>query len=64
VQTIFRTRGLQKYFAVNLSSIEDAEIVEDERRLKRRLVEFKLTQELVEKDLQVLKDAAKTNRTG
>jgi hypothetical protein len=38
--------------------------VDDERRLEGRLAEFQLTQELIREDLQVLKDAAKTNRIG
>jgi hypothetical protein len=54
---------LQKYFVINLEGIENTEIIDDKRRLKRRLTKFKLIQELVEKDLQVLKDAVKTNRT-
>jgi len=37
------------------------ETVDDERRLERRLAVFKLTQELVGKDLRVLEDAAKTD---
>jgi hypothetical protein len=64
VQTFFRTGDLQKYFVVNLGEVEDEENLGDERRLERRLAEFRLTQELVKEDLQVLEDAAKTDRTG
>jgi truncated hemoglobin YjbI len=64
VQTFFRTGGLQKYFVVNLGEVEDKENLGDKRRLKRRLAEFQLTQESVKQDLQILEDAAKTNRTG
>jgi hypothetical protein len=55
---------LQKYFVVDLGGIEDSENVDNERRLEGRLTEFQLTQELIREDLQVLKDAAKTDRTG
>jgi hypothetical protein len=55
---------LQKYFVVDLGGIEDSENVDDERRLEGRLAEFQLTQELIREDLQVLEDAAKTDRTG
>jgi truncated hemoglobin YjbI len=64
VQTFFRTGGLQKYFVVNLGEVEDKENLGNERRLKRRLAEFQLTQESVKQDLQILEDAAKTDRTG
>jgi truncated hemoglobin YjbI len=64
VQTFFRTEGLQKYFVVDLGEVEDKENLGDERRLERRLAKFQLTQESVKQDLQILKDAAKTNRTG
>jgi hypothetical protein len=64
VQSFFRTSGLQRYFRVNWDEVEDAETLDEERKLEGRLAEFKLTQELVEKDLQVLEDAAKTDRTG
>jgi hypothetical protein len=64
VQTFFRTEGLQKYFVVDLGEVEDKENLGDERRLERRLAEFQLTQESVKQDLQILKDAAKTDRTG
>jgi truncated hemoglobin YjbI len=64
VQTFFRTGGLQKYFVVDLGEVEDEENLGDERRLKRRLAEFQLTQESVKQDLQILEDAAKTDRTG
>jgi truncated hemoglobin YjbI len=64
VQTFFRTGGLQKYFVVDLGKVEDEENLGDKRRLKRRLAKFQLTQESVKQDLQILEDAAKTNRTG
>jgi hypothetical protein len=63
VQTFFRTGGLQKYFVVNLGEVEDKENLGDKRRLERQLAEFQLTQESVEQDLQILEDAAKTDRT-
>jgi hypothetical protein len=47
-----------------LGEVEDEENLGDERRLERRLAEFRLTQESVEQDLQILEDAAKTDRTG
>jgi hypothetical protein len=62
VQSFFRTSRLQKYFRVNWDKVEDAETLDKERRLKARLAKFKLIQELIEKDLQVLEEAAKTNR--
>jgi hypothetical protein len=55
---------LQKYFVVDLGGIEDSKNVDDERRLEGRLAEFQLTQELIREDLQVLEDAAKTDRIG
>jgi hypothetical protein len=64
VQTFFRTEGLQKYFVVNLGKVEDKENLGDKRRLERQLAKFQLTQESVEQDLQILEDAAKTDRTG
>ena len=64
VQSFFRTGGLQKYFVVELDEVQDAETTGDDRRLEGRLAEFKLTQELVNQELQVLEDAAKTDRTG
>jgi hypothetical protein len=48
VQTFFCIGGLQKYFVVDLGDVEDEENLGDERRLKRRLAEFRLTQESVE----------------
>jgi hypothetical protein len=64
VQTFFCTGGLQKYFVVDLGEVEDKENLGDKRRLERRLAEFRLIQESVKQDLQILKDAVKTDRTG
>jgi hypothetical protein len=55
---------LQKYFIVDLGGIEDSKNMDNERRLEGRLTKFQLTQELIREDLQVLKDAVKTDRTG
>jgi hypothetical protein len=64
VQTFFCTGGLQNYFMVDWGNVENTEEVDDERRLEGRLAEFRRIQGIVEKELQVLEDAAKTDRTG
>jgi hypothetical protein len=35
-----------------------------EGRVEQRLAEFRLTQEIIEQELQVLDEAAKTDKTG
>jgi hypothetical protein len=65
VQTLFRTGGLQKYFVVNLESTEIGEegaVVE--HTVQGQLAEYRATQESVEQELQVLGEAAKTDKTG
>jgi hypothetical protein len=64
VQSFFRTGGLQKYFIVEYDAVVDAENLGVEATVDCRLAEFKLTQEIIEKELQVLDEAAKTDKTG
>ena len=64
VQTIFRMGGLQKYFIVEYDGVVNAEDMDVELTVEGRLAEFKVTQEIVEKELQVLDEAAKTDKTG
>jgi hypothetical protein len=63
VQSFFRTRGLQKYFIIKYNIVVNAENLGVEAIVDRRLAKFKLTQEIIEKELQVLNEAAKTNKT-
>jgi hypothetical protein len=55
---------LQRYFIVKQAKAEDAENLSIERHVKGQLDEYKLTQQAVEKELQVLEDAVKTDKTG
>jgi hypothetical protein len=55
---------LQRYFVVKQAEAEDAENLSIERCVEGQLDEYKLTQQAVEKELQVLEDAAKTDKTG
>jgi hypothetical protein len=64
VQSLFRTGGLQRYFVVKQAKAEDAENLSIECYVEGQLDEYKLTQQAVEKELQVLEDAAKTDKTG
>lgn len=64
VQTFFRAGGLQKYFIVEYNAVIDAKNLGVENTVRRRLAEFKLTQEIIEKELQILDKAAKTNKIG
>lgn len=64
VKTFFRTGGLQKYFMVKYDEVVIAEDMDVERTIEGRLAEFKVTQEIVGKELQVLDEAAKTDKTG
>jgi hypothetical protein len=64
VQSFFCTGGLQKYFVVDSAVIVNAEHSNVEQTVQAQLAEYKLTQQEVEKELQVLEDAPKTDRTG
>jgi hypothetical protein len=55
---------LQRYFVVKQAEAEDAENLSIKRHVKGQLNKYKLTQQAVEKELQVLEDAAKTDKTG
>jgi hypothetical protein len=64
VQAFFNSGGLQKYFIVNLSVGE----IEEKSRLDnvatQQLNAWKSTRILLEEDLQVIEEAAKTDKTG
>jgi hypothetical protein len=64
VQSFFRTGGLQKYFIVDSAVIVNTEHSDVEQTVQAQLAKYKLTQQEVEKELQVLEDAPKTDRTG
>jgi hypothetical protein len=64
VQSFFCTGELQKYFVVDLAVIVDAKHGDVEQTVQAQLAEYKLTQQEVEKQLQLLEDAPKTDRTG
>jgi hypothetical protein len=64
VQSFFCTGGLQKYFVVDSAVIVNAEHGDVEQTVQAQLAEYKSTQQEVEKELQVLEDAPKTDRTG
>jgi hypothetical protein len=64
VQSFFCTGGLQKYFVVDSAIIVDAEHRDVEQIVQAQLAKYKLTQQEVKKELQVLEDAPKTDRTG
>jgi hypothetical protein len=55
---------LQRYFVVKQAKAEDAENLSIKCYIKGQLNKYKLTQQAVEKELQVLEDAAKTDKTG
>jgi hypothetical protein len=64
VQSFFRAGGLQKYFIVNLVDAGNAENEGVESRVQTRLAEYKLTQQEIKEELQTLRTAAKTDKTG
>jgi hypothetical protein len=64
VQSFFRTRELQKYFIIKYNTVINVENLGVEATVDRQLAKFKLTQEIIKKELQVLAKAAKTNKTG
>jgi hypothetical protein len=55
---------LQRYFVVKQAKAEDAENLSIKCCIKGQLDKYKLTQQAVEKELQVLEDTAKTDKTG
>jgi hypothetical protein len=55
---------LQRYFVVKQAKAEDAENLSIKHYIKGQLNKYKLTQQAVKKELQVLEDAAKTDKTG
>ena len=64
VQSFFRTGGLQKYFIVDWVDAGNGEDAEVETRVQAQLAEYKLTQQEVEQELEMLEEAAKTDKTG
>jgi hypothetical protein len=64
VQSFFRTRGLRKYFIVDLVDAGNGESEQVENVVQAQLAEYKLTQQEIEEELQTLEEAAKTDKTG
>jgi len=64
VQSFFRTRGLQKYFVVNLVDAKINKNARVENIVSRLLAECKSTQQEVKEELQTLEEAAKIDKTG
>ncbi|KAJ8115248.1 hypothetical protein OPT61_g3059 [Boeremia exigua] len=63
VQSFFHTRGLQKYFIVNLDVVEILQNNKLEIRVQAHLAEYKLTQQEIKEELQTLEAAAKIDKT-
>jgi hypothetical protein len=64
VQSFFCTGRLQKYFIVDLADARGVEKIGVEDRVQAQLAEYELTQQEIEKELQTLEEAAKTDKTG
>jgi superfamily II DNA helicase RecQ len=55
---------LQNYFIVEYDAVVNAENSSVDCKVARRLAEFKLTREIIEEELHILDEAAKTDKTG
>jgi hypothetical protein len=64
VQTFFCSRGLQKYFIVNLGTGESGENSTIDDVVLQQLSAYKEVRKELDADKQVLGDTAKTDRTG
>jgi len=64
VQTFFNSGGLQKYFIVNTDSEENGEKIDQDQVVQQQLSGWKNVREQLEEDMQVMAEAAKTDKTG
>lgn len=64
VQAFFSSGGLQKYFIVDFSDGENEENSHPDHIAVQQLNAWKSTRVLLEEDMQVMEEAAKTDKTG
>lgn len=63
-QTFFRTAGMQRYWIVEAAEAGDVENAHVDVTVQRQLAAYKLTQQLVESELQRLEEATNTDKAG
>lgn len=64
VQTFFSGGGLQKYFVVDLGVGQNAKKSDLEQVVQQQLSDFQKVRKQIEDDMQVMEEAAKTDKTG
>ena len=64
VQTFFRNGGLQRYFIVDLGEGENGEKVDQNQVVQQQLSGWQNVRQQLEEDMQVMAEAAKTDKTG
>ena len=64
VQSFFRTGGLQKYFIVEADVVENRQDLAQNKVVKEQLDAWREVRKQLEDDMQVMGDAAKTDKTG
>jgi hypothetical protein len=64
VQTFFRSGGLQKYFIVKPGGEDNSETLDRDQVVERQLSTWLEARKQLEKDMDVIGDAAKTDKTG
>ncbi|CAO2655088.1 Nn.00g101520.m01.CDS01, partial [Neocucurbitaria sp. VM-36] len=64
VQSFFRAGGLQKYFIVDLVDAENGENLDLDHVVQQQLAQWKETKQQLKAEMEVMDDAAKTDKTG
>lgn len=59
-----RIRSTHEHFILDLAKVRNAENAGMEHRVQRQIAEYELTRQDVEKELKILGEAAKTDKTG
>jgi tagatose-1,6-bisphosphate aldolase non-catalytic subunit AgaZ/GatZ len=64
VQSFFCTRGLQKYFIVEVDVVENGVDLDSNQVVEEQLNAWHRVRKQLEEEIQVIEDAAKTDKTG